>query len=163
MRKFLMAKSLYLALRLILGLLFLYAGASKLTDPGAFAIAIDGYGLVSWGMAKNLAYGLPVIEVVTGLGLVLDVCGALGMIVAQLLGFMGVLLYAISLGLDMDCGCFGPEDPSGTGSGSVWEALIRDIFMFGACLLIYWQRRAAGFVPRTFARILSFRKQATPK
>ena len=163
MRKLFMAKPLYLALRLILGLLFLYAGISKLVDPGAFAIAIDGYGLVSWSMAKNLAYGLPVIEVVTGLGLVLDVFGALGMIVAQLLGFMGVLLYAISLGLDVDCGCFGPEDSAGVGSGSVWEALIRDMLMFGACLLIYWQRRAAGFVPRTFAHIFSFIKQGISK
>jgi len=157
MRKFLTAKPLYLGLRIIIGLLFIYAGVSKLTDPGAFAQAIDGYGLVTWRMAKMLSYVLPVVEVVSGLGLILDVRGSLGMIVAQLLGFMGVLIYAIALGLDVDCGCFGPEEP-GSGSGNAWEALIRDMLMFGACLLMYWQRRAACFAPRTLFRLLSFKK-----
>lgn len=158
MRKVLLAKPLYVALRTILGMLFLYAGVTKLMDPGAFAVAIDGYGLVSWGLAKKLAYLLPVIEVVSGVGLIFDVLGALGMVVAQLLGFMSVLLYAISLGLDVDCGCFGPEGSSEGSSGNALEALIRDMFMFGTCLLIYWQRRAAGFVPRRLSRILSSKK-----
>jgi len=157
MRKYLMAKALYFVLRIIIGLLFIYAGASKLSDPGLFAQIIDGYGLVSWSMAKNLAYGLPVFEIVTGTALVLDIRGALGVIVAQLLGFMGVLLYAIHLGLDVDCGCFGLEDPGETGSGGLWESIIRDVLMLGACFMMYWLRRVAGITPRRLARMFSLK------
>ncbi len=158
MKKYLLAKPFYLVVRAVLGFLFVYAGAIKLADPGAFAQAIDGYGIVSWSMAKNIAYVLPVVEVVTGLGLVLDVRGALGGIVAQLLGFMVVLAYAVSQGLDVDCGCYGSHEPDGTWLSGLWGAIFRDVLMLGACGLIYWQRRAAGFAPRSLVRFFSFRK-----
>ncbi len=153
MLKILYSKWLYLVLRLVIGGLFVYAGILKLADPTAFAVSIDGYGMVSWRMAKVLAHVLPVIEVATGIGLIIDIKGALALIVAQLLMFMGVLSYAIHMGLDVDCGCFGPETSVGDESGGLWPTMIRDIFMFGACLLMYWQRRAAGFVPRSITRI----------
>lgn len=155
MRKFFTAKTLYFVLRFTLGLMFIYAGASKLTDPGLFAQIIDGYGLVSWSLAKKLAYGLPIFEIATGLALVIDIRGSLGVIVAQLLGFMAILLYAIHLGLDVDCGCFGLEEPGETGSGSLWESIIRDILMLGACLVMYWIRRATDIVPRRLAQLFS--------
>lgn len=148
MKNIVASKLLYRVLLLILGGVFVYAGVSKLGDALGFATIIDNYGLVSWGMAKLLARVLPVVEIVTGLGLILNVRGALGMIVAQLLGFMAVLGYGIHLGLDADCGCFGPSDPGGGEQGGLWPTLIRDALMFGVCLFLYWQRRVAGFKPR---------------
>jgi len=158
MKKIITSKLLYLALRVVLGGVFIYAGATKIVDVDGFAMAIDGYGLVSWRMANLLARTLPVIEIVTGLGLILDVRGALGMIVAQLLGFVSVLVYAISMGLDVDCGCFGPNDPGAGESGGLWETLIRDMLMIAACLFIYWQRRLAGFIPRSLLRLFPLSK-----
>lgn len=144
MKRFLASKYIYLALRLALGGLFIYAGATKLTDTMAFAQVIDAYGLVSWGLAKKLAWGLPIFEIITGLGLVLNVRGALGMIVAQLLGFMLILLYAMHLGLDADCGCFGSGE-TGSAATSLTEAFVRDLFMLAGCVFMYWQRRVADF------------------
>ena len=141
-----------------MGGLFVYAGATKIVDPDAFAMAIDGYGLVSWRMANFIARVLPVIEIVSGFGLIFDVRGALGMIVAQLLGFVCVLTYGIYMGLDVDCGCFGPSDPGAGEAGGLWGTLIRDMFMFAACLLIYWQRRLVGFTPRSPLRFFSSTK-----
>lgn len=148
MKHIVTSKLLYRALSILVGGVFVYAGSTKLGDAAGFATVIDNYGLVTWGMAKLLARVLPVVEVVTGLGLILNVRGALGMIVAQLLVFMAVLGYGIHLGLDADCGCFGPSDPGGGESGGLWPTMIRDALMLGACLFLYWQRRVAGFTPR---------------
>lgn len=150
MKKIVTSKLLYRALSILLGGVFVYAGVPKLLDPEAFAMVIDNYGLVSWSMAKFLSRALPAVEVVTGLALIFDLRGALGVIVAQLLMFMGVLAYGIHLGLDADCGCFGSPDPDGGEPGGLWPTLIRDALMVGACFFLYWQRRVAGFSPRSF-------------
>lgn len=151
MKALLSSRWLYLILRIVLGGLFVYAGGLKLADPQAFAIAVDGYGLVTWRMANLIARILPVVEIMAGIGLILDIRGALGVIVVQLLGFMGVLAYGIHMGLDIDCGCFGPSD-----SGepvSLWETMFRDVLMLAACLIMYVQRRVAGFEPRPLLTI----------
>lgn len=152
MKKIPASKVMSLVLRLALGGVFVYAGALKLLDPAAFAQAIDAYGLVNWGTAKFLARALPVIEIASGAGLILGIRGALGLVVAQLLVFLAVTAYALHLGLDVDCGCFGPAadspvgsavDEMATGSGSLVQTLVRDVLMLVACLIIHRQQRAA--------------------
>ncbi len=138
----------YLVLRVIPATVFIYAGITKLGDVSGFAMSIDGYGMVSWRMAQLIAQVLPPIEIIAGIGLILDMRGALGMIVVQLLGFVCVLAYGISMGLDMDCGCFGPSGGTGE-SGGLWGALVRDLLMLVACLLLYWLRCSAGLSPRS--------------
>ncbi|CCH49672.1 MauE/DoxX family redox-associated membrane protein [Pseudodesulfovibrio piezophilus] len=157
MLKVVSSKPLYIVLRVLLGGVFVYAGILKLADPAAFAQAIDGYGLVSWRMANLISRSLPVLEILSGIGLIFDVRGSLGMIVAQLLGFMGVLAYGIHMGLDVDCGCFGPSDPGAGAHGGLWGTLVRDMFMFAACLIIFWQRRVAGYFPRPLFRFNPFK------
>jgi uncharacterized membrane protein YphA (DoxX/SURF4 family) len=147
------AKSLYTAVRVILGLLFIYAGTLKLMHPEGFAVTINIYGLVSWRMAGFLSYAIPMVEILSGLGLVLDVRGALAIIVAQLLGFMVVLLYALYLGLDADCGCFGnPKNTDNAPSGPL-HAFVRDAVMLAGCALLYYLRRIACFRPRRIGRL----------
>lgn len=148
MKNLLASPSLYLVVRILIGGLFLFAGSLKLADPTAFAAAIDNYGLVTWRMAKLLAHVLPVLEILTGLGVVLDIKGALGLIVGQLLVFMGVVGYAVHLGLDVDCGCFGPTAMT-EGSGDLVQTLVRDGLLLLGCLLVYIQRRVAPFRPRS--------------
>ena len=151
MKNILASPSLYLLLRAVVGGLFILAGALKLADTAAFAMAIDNYGLVSWSTAKLLSRVLPVVEILSGLGVLLDVKGALGLIVAQLLLFVGVVGYAVHLGLDVDCGCFGPTSMT-EGNGDLKQTLYRDgLFLLG-CVLLYCQRRVAGFRPRTALR-----------
>jgi uncharacterized membrane protein YphA (DoxX/SURF4 family) len=151
MKRIITSKQLYFILRLVIGGVFIYAGVLKLADPGSFARAIDDYGLVSWSLAKVLARVLPAVEVASGVGLIINVRGALGLVVAQLLVFMAVVFYAIHLGLDVDCGCFGPSE-QGADNGGLMQTMVRDVFMFGACLLMYWQRKAIGVLPRPLFR-----------
>ena len=158
MKKYLASKLLYHTLRVILGGLFIYAGYLKLSDVGAFAQAIDGYGLVTWSTAKLLSKTLPVLEILAGLGLILDIKGALGTIVALLLGFMILIGYAIYMGLDVDCGCFGPSDSVAGDSSGLWQTLYRDIAMFAGCLFIYWQRTASCFPLRRLSSLNFLKK-----
>lgn len=153
MKSLLASKAFYTLIRVTLGLLFVYAGTLKLMNPEGFAVTINIYGLVTWKMAGFLSYAIPVVEILSGLGLVLDVRGALAMVVAQLLGFMVVLLYALYLGLDADCGCFGtPKNTDNAPSGPL-PAFFRDAVMLAGCLLLYAQRRIAGFRPRVLGRL----------
>jgi len=155
MKAFLSAKPLYFMIRLILGGLFVYAGILKLSNPYDFAMTINLYGIVTWRMSTALSYIIPCIEIITGLGLLLDVRGALAMIVAQLLGFMAILVYAMYIGLDADCGCFGTPQPSENDPTGPLEALLRDGVMLAACAVMYWQRIAGGYDPKTLSGLFS--------
>lgn len=157
MKTLLAGKPAYFIIRLILGGLFVYAGILKLSNPEGFAMTINLYGLVTWRMSNVLAYVIPTIEIITGLGLILDVRGALATVVVQLLGFMGVLLYAMYLGLDADCGCFGTPNGAEGDPVSPLEAFIRDAVMLAGCLIIYWQRKAGNHQTRFFRKPVSRR------
>lgn len=152
MLKIVASRKVYFVLRLVLGGLFVYAGILKLMDTTAFAVSIDGYGLVTWRMAKLLSTVLPAVEILTGVALVFDVKGSLGAIVAQLLVFIAVLSYAVYMGLDVDCGCFGSGESTSGHSAGLWPTIIRDLLMLAACLLMYWQRRVSGLRPRWLTR-----------
>ena len=126
-------------IRWVLAGLFLYSGIRKLMDPGGFAIVIAGFGLLPDALVQPTAIALPVFEVVTGLGVIFTIRGSCGVMAGLLLLFIAVLLYGIHLGLDIDCGCFGPEDPEQAYKG-LKAALIRDVAMLAALGCICWKR-----------------------
>jgi hypothetical protein len=122
-----------------LALLFIVAGALKLRDPRAFAQAIGQYGLVPDGIIPVLALGLPAVEVLAGLGLLVNLRYSLGAILLMLLLFIGVLGYAIIADLDIDCGCFTAADLAAR--GSVKAAFFQDLGFLAAALFLRWRRR----------------------
>jgi len=137
----------YKLVRWGIGVIFLYAGAVKLMDPQSFAALIDSYGLVADRWAMPLAVGLPVFEVAAGIGLLFDARGALTAITGLLLLFVVVLGYGILLGLDIDCGCFGPGDPEARAFHGLRAAFYRDIILIAGVLYLYWWRLRRSFVP----------------
>jgi uncharacterized membrane protein YphA (DoxX/SURF4 family) len=134
---------LYLLLRLGLGGLFIYAGLIKLLDSRAFAQAVANFDLVPDQLVPLLAVGLPVLELLAGVGLIFEVRGSLGAITALLGLFLLALSYAVLLDLDIDCGCFPVAEMSArTG---VKHALGRDLILVAAIAFIYrWRRRRAA-------------------
>ena len=132
----------YDCVRWLLAVLFLYAGITKLADPQAFGVIIAGFGLLPESLIVPVAVILPAAEVAVALGLIGDIRGALGLVVFLLLLFIVVLAYGISLGLDVDCGCFGPEDPEGQVYGNLSGALVRDLFMVMGAAYLYWWRNS---------------------
>ncbi len=130
----------YHSVRWALALLFLYAGVSKLADLQGFGVIIADFGLLPATWVAPFALIFPALEVVAAVGLLCDMRGFLSFIVFQLLLFMAVLSYGIWLGLEIDCGCFGPDDPEAEVNGHLSSALWRDAGMVvGACYLYWWR------------------------
>ena len=62
-------KTLLILLRLVLGGLFIYAGAVKVLDPLGFAQNIRNYDLVGQSLSFIAAVVLPWLEILAGLAL----------------------------------------------------------------------------------------------
>lgn len=125
----------YHLLRVILGSVFIYSGAVKLADVKGFARMISQYDLVPDQFLAPVAIGLPVIELLAGVGLIFEIAGALTAIFGMLLMFIAVLWYGILKDLDIDCGCFSTEEIKG--QNSLRQAIYRDIVMVAVCCYFY--------------------------
>lgn len=131
---------LYRLVRWTLSGLFIWAGGAKLMNPEAFGLIIGDFGLVPEWSIMPLALILPVLEILAGLGLIFDLPYSLGVVTALLLLFISVIGYGIWLGLDIDCGCFGPGDPESGVYGSLSYALYRDLAVGAGIIFLYWYR-----------------------
>ena len=139
---------IYHLIRVLLGVVFLWSGISKLMDPTEFAVIINGYGLMPDAWILPLAIVLPLLEMVFGLGLLLDIRGSLAVITGLLMLFIAILSYGIWLGLDVDCGCFGPEDPEAKAFYGLRSARVRDIIMMLGIICLYYQRFSQIVTPK---------------
>lgn len=130
----------YRMVRVILATIFLWSGLTKLFNPASFAVIIETYGLIPASWVMPVAIVLPALEVVAAVGLLMDIRGSLSIISGLLVFFAAILMYGIWLGLDIDCGCFGPEDPEGKAFHSLRLALYRDFAMMaGVIYLCLWR------------------------
>jgi len=133
-------KGVLLALRLVLGGLFVYAGAVKVLEPLDFAQNIRNYQLVGQSLSFVAAIVLPWLEILAGLALILAVWtrGA-ALVVTGLLVFF-IVLTAVTMvrGLDVDCGCFGSLSRK-----SGWSVVLEDLGMLalGLALLLAPKKR----------------------
>jgi uncharacterized membrane protein YphA (DoxX/SURF4 family) len=131
---------IYHLIRVLLCIIFLWSGISKLMAPKEFAVIIDSYGLIPEAWILPLAIFLPLLEMIFGLGLLLDIKGSLGGITGLLMLFVVILSYGIWLGLDVDCGCFGPQDLEAEAFHSLRPALYRDFAMIAGVIFLYFWR-----------------------
>lgn len=146
--RLLTSETAYRLIRWSLAVVFIYAGGTKLLDPQAFAVLIDSYGIVPDLLLMPAAIGLPLLEVIAAVGLMADIRGSLTAIGGLLVVFMAILGYGIWMGLDVDCGCFGSEDPESRAYHGLREALYRDYLMLAGVLYLYaWRayRRRSPF------------------
>jgi len=123
--------------RLVISVPFLYAGITKLLDPKSFAVVIDGYGLLPESLVLPAAVVLPILEIIGAAGLLFNIRIFFYTVAALLVLFITVLGYGIWLGLDVDCGCFGPDDPEQAYHG-LQDALIRDLGLLVPTLYLFW-------------------------
>lgn len=130
-----------------LGVVFIVAGSLKLAAPATFAILIDAYGVLPDSLATPAAVLLPALEVAAGFGLLFDIKGSLTIIAALLIMFIVILAYGIGMGLDVDCGCFGPDDPESEAFHGLRQALYRDGAMLAAVAFLFGWRRYRAIVP----------------
>jgi hypothetical protein len=138
----------YRAVRLCLGILFIWAAVLKFTDLETFAKTIAAFGLVPKPLVGWAALSLPTLEIIAAFGLILDIRGSLALIAGLLVIFSLVLAYGMWLGLDIDCGCYGPGDPEGEAFASMRSSFFRDLAMLAGVFYLYWWRRRQGCDPR---------------
>lgn len=129
-------KYLVIAVRVVLGALFMYASFDKMANPEAFANIIDNYHLLPFQLVNPLAIFLPWLEFITGLLLIIDkwVKGSLLIYSALLVIFIIALSQALIRGLDISCGCFS-VNPSST--SEVWLRIVADIVMLFFSVMLY--------------------------
>jgi len=152
---------LYNILRFLIGGVFIYAGGIKILAPQSLAVLIEAYGIVPEGLLRPVAIILPALELAAGIGLVLDMQGSLAAIAGLLMLFAAVLAYGIWMGLDVDCGCFGPDDPEAEAFHGLRLSLWRDLAMCAGVAFIYAWRRYRAIKPKKIAlsslKMISFK------
>lgn len=150
-----LTRLLYTLIRWLLGGVFLVSGVIKLSQPQQFAHIIEAYGLISPELVFPAGLGLSMLEVIAGLALMLDLRYALTVITSLLLFFIIILGYGLALGLNIDCGCFGSENPEGKAFHGLDSALYRDLAMLAGVGFLYFQRYKNGFNPKPIYQTFS--------
>ena len=129
-------KYLVLASRLVIGGLFVYASIHKIGNPDEFAVAIRNYVILPAQWSNLAALTLPWIELTAGTLLILGILTKPSALLTtgMLAAFVGAIIYAYSIGLDIDCGCFTSAIDS-EGRIGIYH-IFRDISLFVTSLLI---------------------------
>lgn len=98
-----------LLIRLVIGGLFVYAGAIKVLNPASFSLEISHYRLLSPFWSSALAVYLPWLEIICGVLVIFRkrISSALSILFVLVAIYMIALGSAWSRGLDISCGCFG--------------------------------------------------------
>ena len=91
------------------------------------------------------------MEVVAAIGLLADIRGSLAVISGLMAVFIAILVYGIRMGLDVDCGCFGPDDIESRAYHGLKAALHRDLVMAAGIGFLYLWRRMGCVRPTPLA------------
>lgn len=123
--------------RIVIGFIFVYAGAEKLNDPLSFSDSILNYKLFSATFANISAILVPWIEVTTGLLIILGISVKenAAIISSFLLFFIVIIAISIMRGLNIDCGCFGAGSSHEVGISKIVENTI--LLLLGINLIIF--------------------------
>jgi uncharacterized membrane protein YphA (DoxX/SURF4 family) len=96
-------------LRVLLGGVLLVAGALKVTNLPASALAVHAYRLLPYEVGQAIGYALPILELAIGALLLIGLFTRAAAVVGALLmgAFVVGIASAWARGLSIDCGCFG--------------------------------------------------------
>jgi uncharacterized membrane protein YphA (DoxX/SURF4 family) len=122
--------------RLALAAVFLWAAYTKLRDPWmVFAMEIDAMHIVPGTAVEFVARGMPWLELMLGVLLVVGIQMryVASAATALLVCFFSVLLFLYFKGFQGDCGCFGPGEQLGP------KTLTRDGALVALSLWITWE------------------------
>jgi uncharacterized membrane protein YphA (DoxX/SURF4 family) len=133
--------------RLLVGGVFLAAGAIKLPDPAAAVRAVRAYRLLPEALVGPVAFGLPVIEIAVGLALILGVFVRVAAVLSAVLlvVYIAGVASAWARGLQIDCGCFGGGGEVAAADTAYPAEVLRDAaLLLVALALARWPRSHAA-------------------
>jgi uncharacterized membrane protein YphA (DoxX/SURF4 family) len=122
------------AARLLVGGVFLVAGALKIPDPAAAVRAVRAYRLLPEALVAPVAFGLPVVEIAVGIALIVGVFVRTAALISAVLlvVYIAGVASAWARGLQIDCGCFGGGGQVAAADTAYPAEILRD----GALLLV---------------------------
>lgn len=137
MKEFLGNKYFQMGLRVILGIIFIYASVGKLFRAEDFAKAILRYEFLPLYFVNIMAVTMPWVEFFTGILLILGIFRKASSIIASvsLIAFLIALISAFARGLDISCGCFSLEETST--KGDIIYRIVQDFFMLAGAIVVY--------------------------
>lgn len=127
----------------MLALVFVVASIAKSLDLSRFAERVGNFGLVFDSLVTPTAWAIVVAELLIGISLLLRRRYSLTAAAGLLLLFVGTLMYGIAIGLNIDCGCFGPAVQV-----SLETQLLADLGLLLLCAVVY---RSEKRIPQRFA------------
>ena len=130
--------------RLVVGGVWVVAGALKLPDPTENVRAVRAYQLLPETIVPLVGHALPILEILIGLcllcGLVTRVA-AIASAVLQLAFIIGISS-AWARGLQIDCGCFGGGGgPTANATAAYPWDIARDVGLLALSLWLAWHPR----------------------
>lgn len=139
---------LWRLLAIIIGALFVYAGAIKAWDPVGFAGDIQNYHVLPWTVNVRLAFYLPWLEIACGLALIFRrlYSGALTLVLALMVVFISASIAAKARGIDISCGCFGHVSNQ---LSFAWHLVLDFAILAAVAALWRWDRGNARSAERT--------------
>ena len=115
--------------RILIGAVFIYAGAIKIIDPAGFAESIFRYQLVPGSLINIMAVVLPWLEVLIGIAVILPLRlsdAAALYILLLLIVFTVAISFNVWRGIDIACGCF---TTSAKASKAGWSKVAENLGM----------------------------------
>jgi uncharacterized membrane protein YphA (DoxX/SURF4 family) len=128
------------AARLVVGGVWIVAGALKLADPYESVRAVRAYDLLPESVVPTIGHLLPVLEVVVGACLVLGLLtrGAAAVSALLFVAFIIGIASVWARGIEIECGCFGGGGAkAGASSSYPWE-MARDSGLLVLSLFLVW-------------------------
>ncbi|MGE4424091.1 MAG: MauE/DoxX family redox-associated membrane protein [Pseudodesulfovibrio sp.] len=119
--------TLFVVLRFLLAVVFIYASIDKILHPADFAAIVKDYKVLPDILINLTAIILPWLELVLGVLLVLGRWqeGTLLLVNLLLVAFWATLVFNYFRGVDVGCGCFSTQATES--SNMVWY-MVRDGF-----------------------------------
>lgn len=132
---------LALLARLVVGCVWIVAGALKLPDPAESVRAVRAYQLLPESVVPTVGHLLPVLEVVLGACLVLGLLTRLASLVSVLLlaAFVLGISWAWARGLQIECGCFGGGGAAEGASSEYPAEIARDVGLAAVSAYLVWR------------------------
>ena len=135
-----MAAAFSLLFRILLGLIFLFAGIAKISDPVRFIFRFREFDLFSEAVIPFMVLYLPWLEFILGLFLILGLLYRASAFLLACLNtmFAIAILTVVVRGMEIDCGCFGMlADILKIPDSADIKAVIRNVIFIGISVYIF--------------------------
>jgi uncharacterized membrane protein YphA (DoxX/SURF4 family) len=152
--------------RLVVGGVWLAAGALKIPDPASSVRAVRAYDLLPESAVPTVGHALPALEIVLGVALIVGVLIRFSAVLSALLqvAFIIGISSAWVRGLEIECGCFGNGGVDTNAAAHYPWDIARDVGLLLLSLWLVWRPRTRlaldNLIFRPLERTTDVREQA---